>query len=349
MCQKIQHILLLRDRRNFTFSPAATPALHRGRTGSVVDLVRRKRFDQVDLTQTAELVGARRHQGLLDLRVDEDGHREAIPTGSARVNHPVRDRGDLAERVHLQHVTRIDDDRSGRVVGVKPLIVAGLHLESRLIRRDQQGDEVDVLMCTRTGHFGIRAIERRVVNDTKQVLALGDPIQEEVRITPQMHGESLEHHSTRTSLERRVELQSRGTELGHLDRELVAHDGRRVVDMPEGHAVSPRLPHRDLGVSGRETHLVPLEGELVLEPLLQGHAREEDLARELKAPRDEALGHAVSHDGDEAMLPEGLPEGIGDFHVFGFVFTEARHVENGNTAQGDYPFDRVEIFPRRNA
>ncbi len=342
-----QQILLLRDRRNFTFSPATTPALHRG--GSVVDLVRRERIDEPDLAEATELVGAGRHQRLSDLRVDEDRHGEPIPAGRARVDHAVRHRGDLAERVHLQHVTRVDDDRPHGVVGVQPHAVARLHLQARLVRRHQQSDQVDVLVITRTGHFGVRAVQRRVVDDAEQVLALGDPVEEEVRIATEVHGERLQDRSTSTGLERRVKFQSRGPEVRHLDRELVPNDRRRIVDVPEGHAVGPGLPHRDFGVRGREAHLVTLGHELVPQPLLQGHAGEEDLTRELESPGEKILLHAVSDDGDEAVLTEDTPERVRDFHVSRFVFSEAVHVKNGNTTQFHYPFNLSSIIPGNHA
>ena len=301
------------------------------RLGSVVDLSRREGVEELDLPQTTHLESASGDEGHPLGRVDEERHGEAITAGPG-VHDAVHGARQLAKRVHRHHIAHVHHERTVGRVCRDPLAVLALDLEPGTAGRHEQCDQVDVGVGT-TPFDVFTPVERRVVDDTEQVLTTVGPTGEELRRTTEVDGERPED-ALANSLQLCQELEHGGSELRHLVRELVAHHALRVVDVPELHAVGLLVSHRNLGVDGRVAHLPPLFLELVGETLLERHARREDLFREVEASVDNALVDPMTDNRHEADVTEVSTHVSSDLAVRGLIATESREIQNGDTAHG---------------
>lgn len=176
------------------------------------------------------------------------------------------------------------------------------------------------------------ALERRVVDGAKQVLAPLGPLDEELGVTAQVDSENSQDLLSEL-LERRVELEHERSELRHLGREDVLDRRRRIRHVPELHLIGPRVAHRVLGPGRGVAHLPTLEWELVLLALLERHAGHEDALHRLQCRTREIHSDVVPDDRHETDVSGGGSDFIGELEILLGVAGERTDVMNGNPFQ----------------
>ena len=249
--------------------------------------------------------------------MEEEGHavpRQVRPVRRG-VHHPVRRGRQPLVAQSLEHVADVARDAPGRRVNCQPRPVLALDLQPALVRAQQQGDEVDVLVrrrphVARVGQGGgaVLAVPRqgRVVDHPQDGVTRIHLVTEVPPLLAQVHREGFQHPSAQR-VQRREDLLGHSAEVALLDVHVGGH--LVLVPVPWGQipAEVPELLQVVLGGALGGLHakagVTPgaSQARQVVLSLLLLTEREELLAA-VERPRDEVLGHAVVLEDHEAVF-----------------------------------------------